>query len=269
MSVRRKRAQTAREVPQSFYQWWGDMQASCAQGPVCAMQDMRFLPGSQSKALPHVAAACGFTASTPMGAAGRGPPIPFPMKRECWGARVPIQAGIWRGLGNAGCGGVSCTALGCWQAGSSSCSGGARVQSTPSSALHTAPAAQPAISQGAGRPPPCTLEPGAQHLQAESGGRLFHCSAQHPQGFKRQGRDRGAAVVRLALKGWDRKERSRGQSPDLWGPKEPLQPGPPQPPQLLPGPGARQGHRHRPGPAGRQGLQHRPEGAAHRCPTCP
>lgn len=257
MSVRRKRAQTAREVPQSFYQWWGDMQASCAQGPVCAMQDMRFLPGSQSKALPHVAAACGFTASTPMGAAGRGPPVPFPMKRECWGARVPIQAGIWRGLGNAGCGGVSCTALGCWQAGSSSCSGGARVQSTPSSALHTAPAAQPAISQGAGRPPPCTLEPGAQHLQAESGGRLFHCSAQHPQGFKRQGRDRGAAVVRLALKGWDRKERSRGQSPDLWGPKEPLQPGPPQPPQLLPGPGARQGHRHW------------PEGAAHRCPTCP
>lgn len=95
--------------------------------------------------------------------------------------------------------------LGCW----SCCSGGACVQSTLGSVWHTAPAAQPAVSQGRGPPPPPRPpEPVVQRVQAQSGGGLFHCRVQHQQGFCRQGGDGGAAVILRVLKGWDGKEQS-------------------------------------------------------------
>lgn len=250
---RGRRAQTAREVPQSFYQWLGDTGRPAVLRPLLPACRMlaSFLGRhpKHSSRCPATAFGC-FFGLHGQHAHGSCGPWPTQHCRE----RAPVQARIsperagqakaffplsswfhspaeqlapWGH--DAGCG-VSCTAPGCWRGDRSSCSGGASVQSSPGSALHTAPAAQPAVSGAGGPPPPRPPEPVAQRLQAESGGRLLHWSVQDQQGLKRQGRDREAAVICLSLKGWDGKEQNRGQSPDLWGPQNSFRPGPPPPP---------------------------------------
>lgn len=225
----KKSSDSTRDIPQSFYQWLGD--TGCAKASASSLQDARFLPGSPSKAflslpchsiwpllqasrpahprqpwltrpLPHGMGVLQRAGTHPgrdlpeEGRAGKSFPSPLLLVSQpgrAAGALGPRRR-VWCVLHGPGllgkAAGPAAQVVPVWRA-------------PQGSAQHTAPAAQAAISRGRGPPPPV-----AQRLQVESGGRLFHCSAQDQQGLSRQGRDCETVVIHLALKGWDGKERN-------------------------------------------------------------